>query len=228
MLASRTQAPPRSAARPRRAATLAHIAVAGLLLGCGDQPLSRVLADQPSPPPTTRPSIANGGDDGATPSAAAAFGVREAAGVADPVLSPAHTVTPRGIGGWVVGTAVARSSAGALDARCEHTAPAGAPAGVRAVVVDGVLARLDVEQPGVATPQGVEVGGPAARVVGAYRGQFTRQRQFGSETFVITPPAAVDRALRLVVETDGRTVSRIRVGRLPEVLTPAPCGTAGG
>ncbi len=228
-----------AARRPRRglARLILCLAAAGALVACGDgQPLARVLADRPSPPSTARAGLAI--DSGtAESSATLAADVPPAAALPPAGVTrsePSLTITPRGVGGIVVGAVMpgrAVPDGPAMDrsggGRCVRVVPAGAPPGVSVLVVDGEVVRVDADEPGIATPEGIAVGSAASRVVGAYRGRFTRQRQFGSETMIITPSVAADRALRLVVQTDGRTVTHLRGGRLPEVLWPGACEAIG-
>lgn len=89
------------------------------------------------------------------------------------------TVTARGAGPATVGLPLARA-ASALGAApdtaaarggCGYLRPAGGPAGVKVMVNEGTVARVEVDSGTVRTAEGAGIGDPAARVRELYAGR---------------------------------------------------------
>jgi hypothetical protein len=147
-------------------------------------------------------------------------------------------VTPRGLGPLRIGLPLAAADsalggtlgepAGAAPgSTCAYVPWAGAPPGVRVMVEEGVIARIDVDSVGAATDAGVRVGDPEARVREAYAGRVTETPHKyvpGARYLTVVPSAAADSAYRLVFETDGARVTRYRAGRRPPVEYVEGCG----
>src|SRR5918998_1464389 len=104
-----------------------------------------------------------------------------------------------------------------LDAACEYARARGAPAGLRFMLHEGQVARVDADSAAVPTTRGVRVGDSEARVRQLY-GTAVREEPHkyvaGGRYLIVR---AADTASQLVFETDGRVVTRFRGGRLPEV-----------
>lgn len=85
--------------------------------------------------------------------------------------------------------------------------------------VGGVLARVDVTAPGIATAEGLEVGQSAVRADSLYAAVAVRSphKYEEGEYLVVRPLAPADTTHRLVIELVGGSVKRFRVGRSPQV-----------
>lgn len=106
------------------------------------------------------------------------------------------------------------------SAVCSEYKPASGLNGVRFMVAKGKIARIDIDSKAIATVSGAKIGDTESRTKSLYSGQLQVSRLPNSTkgkylTFV--PKTERDKNLRLMFETDGQTVRRIRVGKLPEV-----------
>lgn len=106
------------------------------------------------------------------------------------------------------------------NAVCSEYKPASGLNGVRFMVAKGKIARIDIDSKAIATVSGVKIGDTESRAKSLYGGQLQVTRLPNSTkgkylTFV--PKSERDKNLRLMFETDGQSVRRIRVGKLPEV-----------
>lgn len=138
----------------------------------------------------------------------------------------AWTVGFRGAGPAQVGTPLAAAAAAlgatpdttAARGGCGYLRPAASP-GVRVMVNEGQVARVDVDSAGIRTAEGAGVGDAEARVRELYAGRVVESphKYTDGRYLTVTPQAASDSAFRLVFETDGSKVVRYRAGRLPEV-----------
>jgi hypothetical protein len=103
---------------------------------------------------------------------------------------------------------------------CGFTVPRGAPAGVRFMVEQGKIVRVDVDSSGVRTAAGAEVGMSEADVRGRYpvglRAQPHKYDPRG-RYLVLQGAQPADSARRLIFETDGQRVVRYRAGITPAV-----------
>jgi hypothetical protein len=175
--------------------------------------------------------------------ALAACGRGEPAPAGDAPIAPVASAAPAGEGeaAWVVtaggagpvrvggdasalGARVSVEGAGGTVETCQYVRPPGAPPGVGVMVVDGRVARVDVDSGRVATAEGVRVGDPEARVRSLYAGRVREQphKYTRGRYLVVTPAGAPDG--RIVFETDGSAVTRYRAGRIPEVEWVERCG----
>jgi hypothetical protein len=105
------------------------------------------------------------------------------------------------------------------DSQCGYiTSPAGPP-GVRFMVVDGRVVRVEVRDTTVATDAGARVGDVEERVESLYRGRVrvTPQKYTQGHYLTVTPAAPADSQFRLVFETDSGKVTSYRAGLLPMV-----------
>ena len=93
------------------------------------------------------------------------------------------------------------------------------PGGVSFLVVDDVIARVQVESGGAQTEEGVRIGDSEARVKEVYAGRvtITPHKYTLGHYVTVAPATAADSGFRLLFETDGQRVTRYRAGRLPEV-----------
>jgi hypothetical protein len=89
------------------------------------------------------------------------------------------------------------------------------------MLVDGVVARVDVIGPSVATEQGARVGDSEARIKELYAGARTEPHKYTDGHYLVVE-TGTDR--RFVFETDGMKVTRYRSGAVPAVEWVEGCG----
>lgn len=145
-------------------------------------------------------------------------------------------VTPRGIGpiqaGTPLGDAAAATggaliaSAAADSSACTYAEWRGGPAGVRVMIEDARIARVDVDSGSTATDTGARIGDSEERIRSLYPGRVavTPHKYTTGHYLTVTPPAAADSGFRLVFETEGERVVRYRAGRRPPVEYVERCG----
>jgi hypothetical protein len=89
------------------------------------------------------------------------------------------------------------------------------------MVVDGKVARVDVwRESKVTTLRGAKIGDSEARIKSLYPGQIKvtpHEYTTGGHYLTFTPKDKADKNYRLVFETDGKRVTQMRSGKLPEV-----------
>ncbi|HEU4559596.1 MAG TPA: hypothetical protein VFS20_17220 [Longimicrobium sp.] len=159
-----------------------------------------------------------------TPAPAAAPASSTAA--ADTAGSASWVLRADGIGPLRVGMTVDeanRAVGGGLDRtsgleECDYVRPKTGPAGVSLMVVDGRIARVDVDSTSVATAAGVRLGDTESRAREAYPGARVEPHKYVDGHYVIAIPGApADTLHRIVFETDGKAVTRMRGGVYPPV-----------
>jgi hypothetical protein len=116
-----------------------------------------------------------------------------------------------------------------MNTHCDFVFPAvgaGIPDGVSVMVVNGKVARIDVDTGAVTTEDGVKIGDSEDRVKSVYGDELTvephKYVEGGHYMTVMGDSASVGKAL--VFETDGKHVIMFRAGRLPEVKWVEGCG----
>ncbi len=170
----------------------------GLIFGCATPD------DRPQPPPDTT-----------------------ATAIPPPAPSP-RTVRADGIGTVRIGATVDElvsalgtrpARADSLDPRCDYLRVPDVLPGVWFMVIEGRLARIDVDSAGPATTEGVRVRDSAEKVLRLYAPRVveTPHKYTDGKYLTVTPAAPGDSIYRMIFETDGRAITRYRVGRLPEV-----------
>jgi hypothetical protein len=112
--------------------------------------------------------------------------------------------------------------------KCDWVYPAvgaGIPDGVNVMVVNGKIARIDVDTGVVTTEDGVKIGDSEDRVKSVYgddlRVEPHKYIEGGHYMTVLGDSASAGKAL--VFETDGKRVTAFRGGRLPEVKWVEGC-----
>jgi hypothetical protein len=99
------------------------------------------------------------------------------------------------------------------------------PAGVRVLLVNDSVARIDVDSTSaVRTIDGAGVGDPETRIHQFYSSIETQPHKYVANGHVLIVASPNDSSRRIVFETDGNTVKRYRVGRRPEVDFVEGCG----
>jgi hypothetical protein len=146
----------------------------------------------------------------------------------------AWVVTPRGLGPLQVG--MSRSQAetivgGSLDIggnsawkACGYTPSERLPSGVRIMVEDGTIARIDVRAGNVATAEGARIGDSEDRIRQLYGSRMaTSPHKYTNGHYLTIAAVGADSAFRIVFETDGARVTQYRAGRLPSVAYVEGC-----
>jgi hypothetical protein len=138
-------------------------------------------------------------------------------------------VTETGIGPLRAGMTVAQGEAalrtslgappGQDSANCRMVQWVGGPPGLRVMVENNRIARVDVDSGSLTTADGARVGDTEERVKSLYAGRVVvgPHKYTGGHYLVVTPTAASDSAFRLIFETDGKRVTRYRAGQRPQV-----------
>jgi hypothetical protein len=99
---------------------------------------------------------------------------------------------------------------------CHYVKPEDGPAGISLMIIDGRVARIDVEDQAIPTSVGVHVGDSEDRVKMLYMNQVeVTNHKYTDGHYITVVPA--DGSNRIVFETDGTKVTRYRAGRMPEV-----------
>ena len=87
------------------------------------------------------------------------------------------------------------------------------------MVVNGQIARVDINDSTISTAEGARVGDSEQRIMELYRGRVTVQPHKYSDGhyLVVAPAASADSGRNIIFETDGHKVTTYRAGRMPEV-----------
>lgn len=163
------------------------------------------------------------------PQAGASDSAPEAAPAPAPPAAPAiWQARYDGIGPIRVGATVAELEAAlntrlarrdSLHAQCDYLRAPEVIPGVWFMIIQGQVARLDIDSAGPATAEGVRIGDDSARVESVYgpRVAVTPHKYTDGKYLTVTPAAAADSGYRIIFELNGGRVTRYRAGRLPEV-----------
>lgn len=125
------------------------------------------------------------------------------------------------------GTALAPMGGPDAGTGCEYVRPEGAPDGIGFMVIDGVIARVDIIAGTVATDAGVTIGLTEAHAQRLYDNRLDvspHNYTEGGHDLTLVPAEVADKDFRVVLETDGTNVTAMRGGRLPEVEWVEGCG----
>ncbi len=107
--------------------------------------------------------------------------------------------------------------------QCFTVQPATGPAGIFFTVLDGFIERVDITNPIITTRSGAGVGSNEADLVELFGDRLEVTDIDGGREIMFVPADAQDRQFRIIWTTDGATVVSMRAGRVPFVLTSAPC-----
>jgi hypothetical protein len=111
-------------------------------------------------------------------------------------------------------------NAGEPPAPCYYLRPEGGPSGVAFMVVNGRIARVDVNTRSLVTDLGARVGDSEERIKTLYPRVQTAPLKNTAGHYLTALPEG---DYRIVFETDGSNVTRYRAGRMPEVAWPNGC-----
>lgn len=109
---------------------------------------------------------------------------------------------------------------------CFYVKPSTAPEGLQFMVSQGRIARIDITTPAYASVRGARVGQTQEMVTSLYSGQLEiTKHKYDENGFYLTfrPKDTADQPYRLQFETDGKQITKFRVGRLPEVEQVEGC-----
>ena len=112
------------------------------------------------------------------------------------------------------------------DEECATYGPESGFDGVGFLVARGVVARTDVTAGSTQTTEGVALGQSEDEAQRRYGGRLAvgdHDYLVGGRYLTLIPTAPGDEGFRLVIETDGRKVTAMRAGRLPEVEYSEGC-----
>lgn len=141
-----------------------------------------------------------------------------------------------GIGPVEIGMTVAQASQVAgvqlvpLDPNasplCSDYKPLTGLEGVRFIITDeGRISRVDIDSDQITTVQGARIGDTESHIKLLYPRQIQVSPLPNSAKghYLVVSPDKSDSNLRLIFETDGQRVQRMRVGKLPEVAFVGGC-----
>ena len=87
------------------------------------------------------------------------------------------------------------------------------------MVVNGQIARVDVNDSTISTAEGARIGDTEQRIMALYPNRVTVQphKYTDGHYLVVAPATPADSGRTIIFETDGQTVTTYRAGRMPEV-----------
>jgi len=103
---------------------------------------------------------------------------------------------------------------------CRYAAPRDRSLRASFMLIKNRVARVDVSRRGVATPSGIRVGDSEASVRRQLAGRLKVSRReyvMGGSYLEFVPREGKDSNRRVIFESNGRRITYIRAGRLPEV-----------
>jgi hypothetical protein len=111
------------------------------------------------------------------------------------------------------------------QAGCDHVKPTTTPKGIRLMVIDDTVARVEIDSAGIKTAEGAQVGDSESRVLELYgaraRIEPHKYTYPDGHYVVITPPG--DTLHRIIFETFKGLVTMYRAGRVPAVQLVEGC-----
>ena len=103
------------------------------------------------------------------------------------------------------------------SAGCDYAKWRAAPSGVRVMLDQGRIARIEVDSANVATAAGARVGDSEQRIQSLYAGRVTVTPHKYEDGKYLTVNTVGDSSLAIVFETSKGRVTRYRAGRRPAV-----------
>ncbi|HJR67430.1 MAG TPA: hypothetical protein VJ802_13455 [Gemmatimonadaceae bacterium] len=155
---------------------------------------------------------------------------RDSAAAAD-TAPPRWVVRADGIGPLRMGVPLAAASRTlgetlrVTQAGCDHVNPTTMPEGIRLMVIDDTIARVEIDSAGIHTAEGAQVGDSESRVLELYgaraRIEPHKYTYPDGHYVVVTPPG--DTLHRIIFETLKGRVTTYRAGRVPAVQLVEGC-----
>jgi hypothetical protein len=135
-------------------------------------------------------------------------------------------VSATGVGPIQLGMTGAQATA-ALDgdfhvrgnSTCGYGSSGRAPKGVKFMLVDGAITRIEVDSGDVETTKGARVGDTEDRIRSLYPSVVVTPHKYypNGHYLTVTPASGADTTHRIVFETDSSHVTVYRTGLLPSV-----------
>lgn len=102
---------------------------------------------------------------------------------------------------------------------CGYARPQYGPGGVSFMMIDGRIARIEIDSCQLKTRSGAGIRDTESRVKSLYPGIKVDPHFYDDNGHYLTlvPKDAIDGNYRLLFETDGKRVTKFRAGRIPEV-----------
>ncbi|NJK99573.1 MAG: hypothetical protein HC838_06890 [Spirulinaceae cyanobacterium RM2_2_10] len=120
-----------------------------------------------------------------------------------------------------------QEASGGEEYGCLYFMPANGPEGVSFMVIDGKIARIDIDSEQIATLSGIRIGDSEAKVREAYGDRLeSQQHEYvpEGEYLIFVPTDAASQDYRVVFETDAAgTVTRMRNGLAGAALAVEGC-----
>jgi hypothetical protein len=140
-------------------------------------------------------------------------------------LGPLHAGMTRAAAEAVVGGSLAIDGDSAWN-HCDYTTSERLGQGIRVMVEDGTIARIEVVSGPTATAAGARIGDSEARIRLLYPGRVvtTPHKYTDGHYLTVMPATAAESQFRIIFETDSLRVTRYRAGRLPPVAYVEGCG----
>ena len=115
-----------------------------------------------------------------------------------------------------------------MKKECDFVFPAvgaGVPDNVGVMIVRGKVARIDVDTGSVTTEDGAKIGDTEEKIKTIYNGdlQVEPHKYVPGGHYMIVTGDSASAGKAIVFETNGRTVTNFRAGRLPEVKWVEGC-----
>jgi len=107
-----------------------------------------------------------------------------------------------------------------VDEACRYAVLKGGPSNVQLMLVYDQIVRIDIRNPAYKTATGVHVGMPIDQAVSLYpnrlkvdKDKYTGYK--GGKNLIVIPQD--DKFHKLIIDTDGKIVTNIRLGKVPEI-----------
>ena len=144
---------------------------------------------------------------------------------------PQWIVRADGIGPLRVGVPLADASRTLGEALrvgvagCDHVVPTATPAGIRLMVIDDTVARVEIDSAGIRTTEGAQVGDSESRVLELYgaRARIEPHKYTYPEGHYVVVRPVGDTLHRIIFETFKGRVTNYRAGRVPAVQLVEGC-----
>lgn len=104
--------------------------------------------------------------------------------------------------------------------QCQYYRPEKRLKGIAVMVTNGVISRVDITNPRIATLSGIKVGDPEQQLKSVYGSKLhIKQHKYNTQGryLIYVPQNPQQRKYQLVFETDGRRVTNWRFGKAEEV-----------
>lgn len=108
--------------------------------------------------------------------------------------------------------------------QCYTVQTSGGPAGIVFTVIDNHIERVDITNPAITTVSGAGVGSTEVQLFDLFGDRLEEAESGDGSAIAFVPADVEDQDFRIIWITDGVAATSMRAGRIPGVLTDAPCG----